>query len=77
LQSHLEWRCVPLSPHPHQHLLSPEFLIYIFIYLWIHTFHGVQECFLFRFPTFFLHMPLNTGEMLLRVLPLQNCILYC
>jgi hypothetical protein len=26
LQSHQEWRSVPLSPHPRQHLLSPEFL---------------------------------------------------
>jgi hypothetical protein len=27
LQSHKQWRSVPLSPHPCQHLLSPEFLI--------------------------------------------------
>jgi hypothetical protein len=27
LQSHPQWRSVPLSPHPHQHLLSTEFLI--------------------------------------------------
>jgi hypothetical protein len=27
LQSHQQWRSVPFSPHPHQHLLSPEFLI--------------------------------------------------
>jgi hypothetical protein len=27
LQSHQQWRSVPLSPHPHQHLQSPEFLI--------------------------------------------------
>ena len=27
LQSHQQWRSVPLSPHPRQHLLSPEFLI--------------------------------------------------
>jgi hypothetical protein len=27
LQSHEQWRSVPLSPHPLQHLLSPEFLI--------------------------------------------------
>jgi hypothetical protein len=27
LQSHQQWRSVPLSPQPHQHLLSPEFLI--------------------------------------------------
>ena len=27
LQSHQQWRCVPLSPHLHQHLLSPEFFI--------------------------------------------------
>uniref|UniRef100_A0A8C6HR27 Uncharacterized protein n=1 Tax=Mus spicilegus TaxID=10103 RepID=A0A8C6HR27_MUSSI len=27
LQSHQQWRSVSLSPHPPQHLLSPEFLI--------------------------------------------------
>ena len=27
LQSHQKWRSVPLSPHPGQYLLSPEFLI--------------------------------------------------
>jgi hypothetical protein len=27
LQSLQQWRGVPLSPHPQQHLLSPEFLI--------------------------------------------------
>ena len=27
LQSHQQWRSVPFSPHPCQHLLSPEFLI--------------------------------------------------
>jgi hypothetical protein len=27
LQSHQQWGSVPLSPHPSQHLLSPEFLI--------------------------------------------------
>jgi hypothetical protein len=27
LQSHQQWRSVPLSPHSYQHLLSPEFLI--------------------------------------------------
>jgi len=27
LQSHQQWRNVPLSPHPSQHLLSPEFFI--------------------------------------------------
>jgi hypothetical protein len=26
LQSHQQWRNVPLSPHPHQYLLSPELL---------------------------------------------------
>ena len=27
LQSHQQWRSVPIYPHPHHHLLSPEFLI--------------------------------------------------
>jgi hypothetical protein len=27
LQSHQQWRSLPLSPHPCQHLQSPEFLI--------------------------------------------------
>jgi hypothetical protein len=27
LQSHQQWRSVPLSADPHQHLLSPEFFI--------------------------------------------------
>jgi hypothetical protein len=27
LQSYQQWRSVPLSPHPHKHLLSPAFLI--------------------------------------------------
>jgi hypothetical protein len=27
LQSHQQWKSVPLSPHPHQDLLSHEFLI--------------------------------------------------
>jgi hypothetical protein len=27
VQSHKQWRSVPLSPHPRQHLLSPEFFI--------------------------------------------------
>jgi hypothetical protein len=27
LQSHQQWKSFPLSPHPQQHLLSPEFLI--------------------------------------------------
>jgi hypothetical protein len=27
LQSHQQWRSVLFSPHPHQHQLSPEFLI--------------------------------------------------
>ena len=31
LQSHQKWRSVPLSPHPHQHLLSPEFFFPFFI----------------------------------------------
>ena len=31
LQPHQQWRSVPLSPHPCQHLLSPEFFILAFV----------------------------------------------
>jgi len=31
LQSHPQWKSVLLSPHPHQHLLSPEFLILVIL----------------------------------------------
>jgi len=31
LPSQQQWRSVPLSPHPHQHLLSPEFLILVIL----------------------------------------------
>jgi hypothetical protein len=31
LQSHQQQRSVPLSPHPHQHLMSPEFLILVIL----------------------------------------------
>jgi hypothetical protein len=31
LQSHQQWRCVPISPHSLQHLLSHEFFFYLTI----------------------------------------------
>jgi len=31
LQFHQQWRSVPLSPHPHQHLLSSEIFILAFL----------------------------------------------
>ena len=31
LQSHQQWRSVPLSLHPRQHLLSPEFLMLVIL----------------------------------------------
>ena len=31
LQSNQQWRSVPLSPHPRQYLLSPEFLILVIL----------------------------------------------
>ena len=30
-QSHQQWRSVPLSPHPYQHLLSSKFLILVIL----------------------------------------------
>jgi hypothetical protein len=36
LQSHQQWRSVPLSPHPRQHLLSPEFLAILTGVRWNH-----------------------------------------
>jgi hypothetical protein len=40
LQSHQQWRSVPLSPHPYQHLLSPKFLDH-YIFFGHCTFHAV------------------------------------
>jgi hypothetical protein len=31
LQSHHQWKSVPLSPHPCQHLLSPEGFLFCFV----------------------------------------------
>jgi hypothetical protein len=31
LQSHQQWRSVPLSPHPRLHLPSPEFMILVIL----------------------------------------------
>jgi hypothetical protein len=31
VQSHQQWRSVPLSPHPRQHLVSHEFLILVIL----------------------------------------------
>ena len=47
LQSHQQWRSIPLSPHPHQHLMSPKVLI-----LAILTGIGLesQGCFDLNFP---------------------------
>jgi hypothetical protein len=49
LQSHQQWRSVPLSPHPCQHLLSPEFLILaILTGVWCEV--ESQGCFDLHFP---------------------------
>ena len=47
LQSHQKWRSVPLSPHPHQHLLSPEFF-YLSYSDWCEV--ESQVCFDLHFP---------------------------
>jgi hypothetical protein len=63
LQSHKQWRSVPLSPHPRQHLLSPEFLIlailaFIFyslcLELWCNSDSSSFVCYFTFFPYCFL-----------------------
>ena len=46
LQSHQQWKSVPLSPHPRQHLLSPEFLILAILTGEVES----QGCFDLHFP---------------------------
>jgi hypothetical protein len=46
LQSHQQWRSVPLSPQSCQHLLSPEFLILAFLLVEVES----QGCFDLHFP---------------------------
>ena len=48
LQSHHQWRSAPLSPYPHQHLLSPEFFFYLSHSDWCEV--ESQGCFDFHFP---------------------------
>jgi hypothetical protein len=44
LQSHQQWKSVPLSPHPCQHLLSPEFLILAILFGVCWNFRVVLNC---------------------------------
>jgi hypothetical protein len=46
LQSHQQWRSTSLSPHPHQHMLSPEFFI-LAILIGV---GGISKSFCFHFP---------------------------
>jgi hypothetical protein len=46
LKSYQQWRSVPLSPHPCQHLLSPEFLILV-----------ILTCMRWNLSCFDLHFP--------------------
>jgi len=46
LQSHRQWRSVPLSPHSRQYLLSPEFLILVSHWCEVEC----QGCFDLHFP---------------------------
>jgi hypothetical protein len=43
LQSHQQWRGVPLSPYPHQHLLSPVFVC-LFVCLFVFYLNHSDWC---------------------------------
>ena len=43
LQSHQQWRSVLLSPHPHQHLLSPEFFILAILNFVMWNFYAILK----------------------------------
>jgi hypothetical protein len=57
LQSCQQWRSVPLSPHPRQHLLSPEFLI-------LASWQRLQPDFFLITTSRLSHMPLPLGPAL-------------
>ena len=57
LQSHQQWRNVPLSPHPHQHLLSPEILTQPFWLVW----SRISRLFWFAFPWWLKMLNISLG----------------
>jgi len=54
LQSHQQWRTVPLSPHPCHHLLSPEYFILVIL-----TY--VSGLFWFTFPWWLKMLDISLG----------------
>ena len=70
LQSHQQWRSVPLPPHPCQHLLSPEFffsflffsflffssLLFSSLFFSFLSFFFFKEIYLLMYTTFCLHI---------------------
>ena len=68
LQSHQQWRSVPLSPYPCQHLLSPEFLNLAIWFVW----GGISGLFWFPFLWWLRMLNISLGASQTSDIPLTK-----